>query len=94
LLIAGIGLAIGAFIAAALPSTEAEDSVFGQASDAVRRQAEAVGAKGIEAAKAMVDSTQPTARVRKASRSMAYRSWVKPSPKKYARSPNVVSRPR
>lgn len=62
LLVAGIGLAIGAFIAAALPSTAAEDSVFGEASDAVRRQAEAVGVKGLDAAKAMVDGTAESAR--------------------------------
>jgi hypothetical protein len=62
LLVAGIGLAMGAFIAAALPSTDAEDSVFGQASDAVRRQAESVGTKGLDVAKAVVDGAAEKAR--------------------------------
>jgi len=62
LLVAGIGLAIGALIAAALPSTAAEDSVFGEASNAVRRQAEAAGVKGLEAARAVVDSAADSAR--------------------------------
>jgi ElaB/YqjD/DUF883 family membrane-anchored ribosome-binding protein len=55
LLIAGIGLGIGAFIAAAFPSTKAEESLFGDASDALRRQAEGVAAKGVEAAKSAVE---------------------------------------
>jgi ElaB/YqjD/DUF883 family membrane-anchored ribosome-binding protein len=55
LLVAGVGLAIGAFIAAAFPSTRAEDAVFGDASDALRRQAEGATAKGVEAAKTAVD---------------------------------------
>ncbi len=62
LLIAGIGLAIGAFIAAALPSTRVEESAFGEASDALRRQAEALGAKGVDGAKAVVDSAAVSAR--------------------------------
>ena len=43
LLVAGIGLAIGAFIAAAFPSTQAEENLFGETSDALRRQAERAG---------------------------------------------------
>lgn len=43
LLVAGAGLVIGAVIAAAFPSTETEDNLFGEASDAVRRQAERTG---------------------------------------------------
>jgi ElaB/YqjD/DUF883 family membrane-anchored ribosome-binding protein len=43
LLVAGAGLVIGAFIAAAFPSTETEENLFGETSDALRRQAERVG---------------------------------------------------
>ncbi len=61
LLIAGIGLGIGAFIAAAFPSTKAEETMFGDASDALRRQAEGVAAKGVEAAKSAVDGVAAAA---------------------------------
>ena len=43
LLVAGAGLAIGAVIAAAFPSTETEENLFGETSDALRRQAEKAG---------------------------------------------------
>ena len=55
LLIAAIGLGVGAFIAAAFPSTKAEETMFGDASDALRRQAEGVATKGVEAAKSAVE---------------------------------------
>ncbi|HKS62872.1 MAG TPA: hypothetical protein VJT13_14310 [Xanthobacteraceae bacterium] len=55
LLVAAIGLGIGAFIAAAFPSTKAEESVFGEASDALRRQADVVATKGVEAARSAVE---------------------------------------
>jgi ElaB/YqjD/DUF883 family membrane-anchored ribosome-binding protein len=61
LLIAAIGLGIGAFIAAAFPSTKAEEAVFGDASDALRRQAEGVAAKGVEAAKSTVEGVAAAA---------------------------------
>ena len=61
LLIAGIGLGIGAFIAAAFPSTKAEETMFGDASDALRRQAEGVAAKGVEAAKSAVEGVATAA---------------------------------
>jgi len=61
LLIAGIGLGIGAFIAAAFPSTKAEETMFGEASDALRRQADGVAAKGVEAAKAAVEGVAAAA---------------------------------
>ena len=61
LLIAGIGLGIGAFIAAAFPSTKAEEAMFGEASDALRRQAEGVAAKGVEAAKSAVEGVAAAA---------------------------------
>jgi len=56
LLVAGVGLAIGAFIAAAFPSTQAEETVFGDASGALRRQAEGFAAKGVDAAKTAVEA--------------------------------------
>jgi len=61
LLIAAIGLGIGAFIAAAFPSTKAEETMFGDASDALRRQAEGVAAKGVEAAKSAVEGVATAA---------------------------------
>ena len=61
LLIAAIGLGIGAFIAAAFPSTKAEEAVFGEASDALRRQAEGVAAQGIEAAKSTIEGVAAAA---------------------------------
>ena len=61
LLIAAIGLGIGAFIAAAFPSTKAEETMFGDASDALRRQAEGVAAKGVEAAKSAVEGVAAAA---------------------------------
>lgn len=61
LLVAGIGLAIGAFIAAAFPATETEEKLFGDTSDALRRQAEGVAAKGIDAAKSAVEGVAAAA---------------------------------
>ena len=50
LLVAGAGLVIGAVIAAAFPSTETEDNLFGEASDAVRREAERTGVNAAQTA--------------------------------------------
>ena len=61
LLVAGIGLLIGGFIAAAFPSTQAEETLFGDASDAVRRQAEGVAAKGVDVARTAVQAAAGTA---------------------------------
>ena len=58
LLVAGAGLMIGAFIAAAFPSTETEESLFGQTSDALRRQAERVG---VDAARTAVEGVAAAA---------------------------------
>lgn len=55
LLMAGVGLAIGGFIAAAFPATQAEENLFAEANDAIRRKAEAATAKGIAAAQSVVD---------------------------------------
>jgi hypothetical protein len=43
LLVAGAGLVIGAVIAAAFPSTETEENLFGEASDSLRRETERAG---------------------------------------------------
>jgi ElaB/YqjD/DUF883 family membrane-anchored ribosome-binding protein len=50
-LIGGLGIAIGAIIAAALPPTDAETKVMGQASGNVRQAANDATASGFEAAK-------------------------------------------
>jgi len=50
-LIAGLGIAIGGIIAAALPATKAEARVMGQASDGMKRTAGEAVQSGFEAAK-------------------------------------------
>jgi ElaB/YqjD/DUF883 family membrane-anchored ribosome-binding protein len=61
LVVAGAGLLIGAFIAAAFPSTETEETLFGDASDALRRQAEGVAAHGVDAARSGMEAAAATA---------------------------------
>ena len=50
-LIGGLGIAIGAIIAAALPETKAEFNAMGQASDSLKRAAGEAAQSGFEAAK-------------------------------------------
>ena len=50
-MIGGLGVAIGAIIAASLPSTRAEAQVVGKASDSVKRAAGTAAQSGFEAAK-------------------------------------------
>jgi len=50
-LIGGLGVAIGAIIAAALPATRAEGRVMGQASDSVKRAAGEAAQSGVNAVK-------------------------------------------
>jgi hypothetical protein len=50
-LIGGLGVAIGAILAASLPSTRAEASVIGNASDRVKRAAGTAAQSGFEAAR-------------------------------------------
>jgi len=57
-LIGGLGVAIGAILAAALPETRAEAKVMGQASDSVKQAAGEAAQSGFEAAK---DSTMSAA---------------------------------
>ena len=51
LLIAGVGLAIGAFIAASLPPSDAENRMFGDRSDDLRDKARDAASQGLERAK-------------------------------------------
>ena len=52
LLVAAVGLAVGAILAASLPSTETEDALMGQASDAVKEKLGDVASEKYESAKA------------------------------------------
>jgi hypothetical protein len=60
-LIGGLGVAIGAIIAASLPSTKAEAGVMGNASDRVKRAANTATRSGFEAAKDTVLSAADAA---------------------------------
>ena len=60
-LIGGLGLAIGAILAASLPSTRAEASVIGNASDRVKGAAGTAAQSGFEAAKDTVLSAADAA---------------------------------
>jgi ElaB/YqjD/DUF883 family membrane-anchored ribosome-binding protein len=50
LLVAGIGAAVGAFIAASIPSSEAENRMFGAGSEKLKDKAREAAAQGIEQA--------------------------------------------
>lgn len=60
-LIGGLGVAIGAILAASLPSTRAEAGVMGKASDRVKRAASTATQSGFEAAKDTVLSAADAA---------------------------------
>jgi hypothetical protein len=51
LLIGGIGLAIGAFFASLLPRSDAEDGLMGEANAELKKHANKLAARGLEAAK-------------------------------------------
>lgn len=51
LLVAGVGLVVGGLIASALPRSDFEDDLVGDASSAAKRRAEALASQGIAAAK-------------------------------------------
>ena len=55
LLVASVGLLIGGLIASALPKFKAEDSLLGDASDAVKKRAQEAAARGFESAKGAAD---------------------------------------
>jgi ElaB/YqjD/DUF883 family membrane-anchored ribosome-binding protein len=50
LLVAGIGAAVGAFLAASIPASEAENRLFGAGSEKLKDKAREAAAKGIEQA--------------------------------------------
>ena len=56
LLIAGIGLVVGAFVASALPSTRVEGRVFGDTSERLRRRAADAAAQGLDTAKELANN--------------------------------------
>jgi hypothetical protein len=63
LLVAGVGLLIGGLIASALPRSDIEDGLVGEASTAVKRRAQTAASQGFDAAKNAVgevydDATQ------------------------------------
>ena len=57
LLVAGIGAALGALIAASLPSSEAENKLFGAGSDKLKDKARQATAQGIEKATELAAET-------------------------------------
>jgi hypothetical protein len=54
LLVAGVGLLLGGLIASALPRSEFEDDLVGDASSAAKSRAQAAASQGLDAAKATV----------------------------------------
>lgn len=60
-LIGGLGIAIGAIIAAALPETKAEAKVMGRASDSMKQAAAAAAQSGFESAKDATNSAADAA---------------------------------
>jgi len=60
-LIGGLGVAIGAILAASLPTTRAETGVMGKASDRVKRATSTATQSGFEAAKETVLSAADAA---------------------------------
>jgi hypothetical protein len=51
LLVAGVGLLVGGLIASALPRSDIEDGLIGDASSAVKRRAEAAASQGLDTAR-------------------------------------------
>jgi uncharacterized protein YjbJ (UPF0337 family) len=51
LVVAGVGLLIGGLIASALPRSDIEDGLIGDASNSVKKRAQATASQGIDAAK-------------------------------------------
>jgi len=55
LLVAGVGLAVGAFIAACLPASRAENRLLGETSDQLKRKAGLAASETMDRAKEVVD---------------------------------------
>jgi ElaB/YqjD/DUF883 family membrane-anchored ribosome-binding protein len=55
LMLAGIGLAVGAMLGSSLPSTEMEDSLMGEASDATKQDAKAFAEEQVDKGKAVAE---------------------------------------
>jgi hypothetical protein len=62
LLLAGIGLGLGALIAAAFPATKAERVVLGDAANTLRQTAENAGVQGVQAVRETIDKIAGTAK--------------------------------
>ena len=62
LVLAGLGLAVGAAIGALMPMTEAENRAMGEASDEVKRQAQALAQEQFERTKRAATEAYETAR--------------------------------
>jgi hypothetical protein len=55
LLVAGVGLVVGGLIASALPRSDLEDDLVGNASSAVKRRAQTAASQGFDAARTAVE---------------------------------------
>jgi hypothetical protein len=62
LVLAGLGLAIGAAIGAALPATEIEDELMGEESDALKDQASAFAGEQLDKGKAVAEQAWESAK--------------------------------
>lgn len=62
LILAGLGLALGAAVGVALPRTEAEDRVLGKTSDEVKAKAQETAAEQVETAKTTVQQQMQRAK--------------------------------
>jgi len=62
LVLAGIGVALGAILGAALPSTEAEDELMGESGDAVKRQTAEFAGEQIKKGEAVAEQAWQSAK--------------------------------
>ena len=74
LLVAGIGAAVGAFIAASIPSSDAENRLFGAGSEKLKDKAREAAAQGIER-----PATSPPKRRARLPRPPPARAWMPPA---------------
>jgi len=71
LVLAGLGIAVGATIGALIPSTETEDRLMGNTSDRMKNQAREIAGDQYEKAKSVVESGFETARAEAQSQGIA-----------------------